>query len=71
MWHWNVPVSEDKINYVSSYTFYAEKTSFTCKRAVKKGTWENERVKRDLNVIADYLLALQAKGIPVIWRPLQ
>lgn len=70
MWHWNVPASEDKINDVSSYTFYAEKTSFTCKRAVKKGTWENDRVKRDLNVIADYLLALQAKGIPVIWRPL-
>ncbi len=70
MWHWNVPASEDKADDISSYTCSLDKTTFTCEQAVKSGTWENTRVKRDLNVVADYLLALQAKGIPVIWRPL-
>ena len=70
MWHWNVPASEDKINDISSYTCSPDKTTFNAKEATRNDTWQNERVKRDLNVIADYLLALQAKGIPVIWRPL-
>lgn len=70
MWHWNVPASKDKADDLSSYTCDMDKTTFKCRNAVKEGTWEHERVMRDLNVIADYLLKLQEKGIPVIWRPL-
>ena len=70
MWHWNVPASEETADDISSYTCSTDKTTFTCKQAVRNGTWENTRVKRDLEVVADYLLALQEKGIPVIWRPL-
>ena len=70
MWHWNVPASKDQLNDISSYTCSADKTTFSAKNATRKNTWENERVKRDLDVIGDYFLALQEKGIPVIWRPL-
>lgn len=70
MWHWNVPASEDKASDINSYTCSTDKTTFSCKNATRKNTWERQRVERDLDVIADYLLALQAKGIPVIWRPL-
>ena len=70
MWHWNVPASQDKVNDLNSYTATAGKTTFTAKNATREGTWEHERAMRDIDVIADYILALQAKGIPVIWRPL-
>lgn len=66
MWHWNVPAQEGS----SDYAFYTDGTSFDITKAVTDGTYENTQVKKDLNIIADYLLLLQAKDIPVIWRPL-
>ncbi|GAB6009471.1 glycosyl hydrolase [Dysgonomonas reticulitermitis] len=66
MWHWNVPASEGS----SEYAFYTDGTSFDVTKAVTDGTYENTQVKSDLNKIADYLLLLQAKNVPVIWRPL-
>lgn len=77
MWHWNVPASEAEKDNFDTYTFYDEGTDFTAQRATmstknSNGTYkyyEYEIFERDLNIIADYLLALQAKGIPVIWRP--
>lgn len=75
MWHWNVPCTEaDKDNF-QNYAFYCngageKNTDFNAANAVVSGTYENTIVNRDLDVIADYLLSLQQKRIPVIWRPL-
>lgn len=69
MWHWNVPASKDQLDDISSYTSSADKTTFSAKNATRKNSWENERVKRDLNVIADYLLALQEKGVFTTLQP--
>lgn len=73
MWHWNVPVSEGSSDYGFYYTGKnggSGETSFNIAEAVKEGTYENTQVKKDMDIIAGYLLKLQAKGIPVIWRPL-
>lgn len=73
MWHWNVPQSAGNSNMAFYYTGKgggSPETSFDITLAVQDGTAENTIVKNDLNTIADYLLALQAKNIPVIWRPL-
>lgn len=67
-WHWNVPKSETApANEVS---FNAEETSFSAANATVEGTWENRVIKNDLEKVAGYLMLLQNKGIPVIWRPL-
>lgn len=66
MWHWNVPVNEGS----TSYQFYTRETTFDVARAVIEGTYEHTVIKADLNRIADHLLLLKAKHIPVIWRPL-
>jgi mannan endo-1,4-beta-mannosidase len=73
MWHWNVPASQGS----SDMGFYAKgknggsgETAFDISKAVQDGTYENTVVKADLENIANYLLLLQAKNIPVIWRPL-
>jgi mannan endo-1,4-beta-mannosidase len=72
-WHWNVPVAQGS----SSYAFYTKKnehasdgTSFSIAQAVQDGTYENTLVKADLNKVADRLLLLKQKNIPVLWRPL-
>lgn len=65
-WHWNVPISEGS----STHAFYTDNNHFSVKRALMEGTWENEVMKSDLAEMADMLLLLQDKGIPVIWRPL-
>ena len=65
MWHWNVPTSEGN----STYNFYTDKTSFNAANAVIDGSYENNIVKADLNKIADNLLLLKEKNIPIIWRP--
>lgn len=66
MWHWNVPVSEQS----NDFAFYTEETSFNVSKAVQEGTYENMIIKADLEKVANHLLLLQEKNIPVIWRPL-
>lgn len=66
MWHWNVPSFEGS----TDYHFYTNKTNFDVSRAVQEGTYENSVVKSDLDKMADQLLLLKEKNIPVIWRPL-
>jgi len=66
MWHWNVPVEEGS----TEYAFYAENNNFSIENALQSGTWENTVIMDDLNKVADRLLLLQNKNIPVIWRPL-
>ncbi len=65
-WHWNVPISQGS----STCAFYTDGNHFSARRATEEGTWENEVLKVDLAKMADMLLLLQNKGIPVVWRPL-
>lgn len=74
-WHWNVPQTEADADDFSRYAFYcngagSSNTDFSPERALMPDTWEHRILDRDLDVIAGYLLALQQKGIPVLWRPL-
>lgn len=74
-WHWNVPCTEADKDDFTNYAFYCngageKNTDFNAANATIEGTWEKAIVDRDLETIAGYLLALQDKGIPVIWRPL-
>lgn len=66
MWHWNVPAAPGSDNYA----FYTDGTSFDVSKAVQEGTYENDIVKADLEKMANNLLLLKEKNIPVIWRPL-
>ncbi|KAA6341533.1 Mannan Endo-1 4-beta-mannosidase, partial [termite gut metagenome] len=71
MWHWNVPVNEGS----NDYAFYSpgsntSSTSFDITKALQEGTYENRVIKADLDKIANNLLLLKQKNIPVIWRPL-
>lgn len=65
-WHWNVPLSEGS----DQISFYTDNNHFSAAEATVTGTWENEVINADLEKIADYLLLLKEKNIPVIWRPL-
>ena len=69
-WHWVVPQSEAVKDDPSKYTYKPHETTFSAANAFVDGTWESDLVKADLEEMADYLLLLQAKNIPVIWRPL-
>lgn len=67
MWHWNVPASEaDQTNYES---WVINPEGFSAKNATRSSRWEHKFAMKQIDIIADYLLALQKKGIPVIWRP--
>lgn len=70
-WHWSVPVaqgSEQRAFYAPGHGTPA--TTFDIGKAVQRGAYENGVVTADLNAIADYLLLLKQKNIPVLWRPL-
>ncbi len=65
-WHWNVPVTENS----TTNSFYSDNNSFSAADALIDGTWENTVINADLEEMADYLLLVQNKNIPIIWRPL-
>lgn len=70
-WHWNVPCekgSDDVAFYVESAN--PKFTTFSCKNAVTEGTWENEVVMADIELIAGELKKLKDADVPVLWRPL-
>ena len=76
MWHWNVPDTQADEGKYDKYTFYVNDTTklftdFNAARAAASTTsWEYSRATKDMDIIANYLLSLQAEGIPVLWRPL-
>ncbi|PKQ69599.1 beta-mannosidase [Labilibaculum manganireducens] len=65
-WHWIVPTYEGS----ADDTYKPEETTFKALNVTIDGTWENAAAKADLEEIVGYLKLLQAKNIPVIWRPL-
>jgi len=66
MWHWNVP----KRSGSADYSFYTTETDFDINKALTEGTEENRIIKADLDKVADYLILLKNKNIPILWRPL-
>lgn len=65
-WHWNVPVTEG----ATDFKCLKNETDFDISEALKEGTVANQIIVSDLGKLADYLLLLQKKNIPVLWRPL-
>lgn len=69
-WHWVVPNSESGVSDPQQYTYKPEGTTFKVANALTEGNWEHEVLQADLAEMADYLLLLKEKNIPVLWRPL-
>lgn len=77
-WHWNMPANEASIDRTDGYTCTpgsgkAGDNATTCAKPsniMKEGTWEKRIADEDLRVMTSLLLALQEKGIPLIFRPL-
>lgn len=67
-WHWMVPKYEGAD--INSLTYKPEETTFRPKNIFVEGSWEKKLADADLAEMAEMLLLLQNKGIPVIWRPL-
>jgi len=73
-YHWNVPIdgkdSTTAAFYVESAANGGAFTTFSATNAVKKGTWENDKINADLALIAGEFKKIQDAGVPVIFRPL-
>ena len=69
MWHWNMPA-----NSGGGYSFYygtkSDQTTFDVKKIFNTSSTEYQRMMSDIDKVADLLLLLKQKGIPVLWRPL-
>ncbi|MBQ8297975.1 MAG: glycoside hydrolase [Ruminococcus sp.] len=70
-WHWNVPVEEGS----TKVAFYVESasdtyTTFSITNALTEGTWENEVLMADIELIAGELTKLKEADVPILWRPL-
>lgn len=70
-WHWNVPCEEGS----SETAFYVESasatyTTFSISKALTEGTWENEVLMADIDLIAKELTKLKEADVPILWRPL-
>ena len=70
-WHWNVPCEEGSTEtafYVESAS--ATYTTFSISKALTEGTWENEVLMADIDLIAQELTKLKEADVPILWRPL-
>ena len=69
MWHWLMLANDD-----TSYSYEpgtgSTQTSFDVSKISDTSSDEYKKVMQNIDTIANQLLVLQNKGIPVIWRPL-
>lgn len=71
-WHWNVPTEKGS----STTAFYVESTgntpytTFSITNALNEGTWENEVLLADIDLIAQELTKLKEADVSILWRPL-
>lgn len=63
MWHWRDPLRKTD-------EFYTDKTGFDVSKISNTSSDEYKAMLADIDSIAVYLKELQAKNIPVLWRPL-
>ena len=68
MWHWQVKANNGT-NLTCSPGEKPGETSFDPSQVYVEGTAENKQSIHDVDQVAGYLKKMQAKGIPVIWRP--
>lgn len=68
MWHWQVKANNGT-NLTCSPGMKPGETSFDASQVYVEGTTENKQALHDVDQVAGYLKKMQAKGIPVIWRP--
>lgn len=69
MWHWNVP-NNNGTGYTYTPGTDPDQTSFDVTDINDPTSDGYERMINDIDKVADYLLLLKEKNIPVIWRPL-
>lgn len=70
-WHWNVPCEKGS----SDIAFYVKSanpkfTTFSISKALEEGTWENEVIMKDIELIAGEFKKLKDADVPVLFRPL-
>ena len=79
MWHFNVPLSEDKANAITAsgldasgnkvVTCTTSETTFKASNALVSGTWENKWFYAQMDKVVAVILKLQDAGIAATWRP--
>jgi len=63
-WHWNIA------GKTGNFAFYKKDTTFDLEKAVTKGTWEYEKIIKDIDRVSGLIKKLQEVNMPLIWRPL-
>jgi mannan endo-1,4-beta-mannosidase len=63
-WHWNIA------GKTGDFAFYSKDTTFNLENAVTEGTWEYEKIIKDIDRVSGHIKKLQAVNMPLIWRPL-
>jgi len=63
-WHWNIA------GKTGDFAFYKKDTTFDLEQAVTEGTWENEKIIKDIDRVAGLIKKLQEVNMPLLWRPL-
>ncbi|KAG4098449.1 mannan endo-1,4-beta-mannosidase B [Neocallimastix lanati (nom. inval.)] len=63
-WHWNIA------GKTGNFAFYKKDTTFDLEKAVTEGTWEYEKIIKDIDRVSGLIKKLQAINMPLIWRPL-
>ena len=68
MWHWQVKANNG-VDMTCSPGTKPHETSFDASKVYQTGTDENKLAVKQLTQVCGYLKKMQAKKIPVVWRP--
>ena len=63
-WHWNIA------GKTGNFAFYKKDTTFDLEQAVTEGTWEYEKIIKDIDRVSGLIKKLQEVNMPLLWRPL-
>ncbi len=72
-YHWNVPTDGKDSTTAAFYvegTGNTPYTNFSATNAVKPGTWENDKINQDIELLAEQLGKARDAGVPILFRPL-
>ena len=69
MWHWNM-LANNGSDHTCTPGSEPEQTSFDIRKINDPESAEYAQMMADIDKVADYLLLLKGRNIPVIWRPL-
>ncbi len=71
-WHWNVPIAGGSSKY-AFYTYSSDRldgTIFDISKVTNKSSYEYKYMVEDMEKVADKLLLIKNKKIPILWRPM-